>query len=452
MYKKLLSIGLSFVLCMFAGCAQSAPIPDVPEEKVTLTVAGSWPDCRALDEVARAFNEKYPNCNIVYEYIQDYYPSLEKRMAGDSPVDLFFTTNIQANSPLLPYVMDLNSREDLDLSNTFPGLIENFTFREDSGSNTKLYAIPLGAEMRGLYVNTTLLSSLKLEVPTDQSSLLSACETLKQNGYIPFHGNPGSFAQLLVYPWICNLIANADDPAAAYARVAAHEPGLSEMFREPYEFLYTLVENDYYDYKRVQTELDLFNVVNDDAYARDFLHIKNENEVYEKVDDLGQVAFMPSAMSLQSVINKTKEDYHSAIEYVFIPAPVSKDGGFAYLSPAHGIAAGNASPNVEWSIKFLDFLFTPEKNELFAKAFNVIPNTSEALSYLKTLYDLPNDHISQLGQVTFDYGFYDMLQDSLASTVKANNPKYMQDDGNGNLSLYPFEHYLDELEASISAQ
>ncbi|MDO5574081.1 MAG: ABC transporter substrate-binding protein [bacterium] len=449
-----------FLICIImagtlAACkpVQEASAPPSDEE-VVITVAGSWPDCRALDIVAGAFTEKYPNCTVSYEYLQDYYPSLIKRMGGDNPVDLFFTTNIQEGSELQPYALDLNSCDQLDLSHTFQGLIDNFTFREaDSEGKGKLYAIPLGAEIRGMYVNKTLLGTLGLEVPTDQASLLAACQVLKDNGYIPFHGNPGEFSQHLLYPWVCNLIANADDPQAAFAKVNAHEPGVSEMFREPYEFLYTLVENDYYDYKTAQNDTGLFVESSDDYYARYFLNILDQADgTPAKVDDIGQIAFMPSAMSLQGTIDKTKEDYHSGIEYTFILAPTGTDGGFAYMSPAHGIGANKASANMEWTVKFLDFLFQPENNKLFTEAFHVIPNTEEALAYTEKLYSVPDDHISELGQVTFAYGFYDIIRLNMVDVSKANNPKYMQDDGSGNMSLYPLDFYMENLENSLQEQ
>lgn len=458
MKSRLPVLLLILALCagMLCGCAPAAkPVAAQPQEPITLVVAGSWADCRALDEAANAFTALYPNCTIVYEYLQDYYASLEKRMTGEEQVDLFMTTNIQEGNPLLPYALDIKAREDADLSQTFDGLIENFSFREPDGRKEKLYAIPLGAEMRGLYVNVTLLASLGLKVPTDQASLLEACRVLKDNGYIPFQGNPGNFAQILMYPWICNLVANAEDPKAAYDRVNSRDPGMIEMFREPYEFLYTLVKNYYYDYKTAQTELNLFNDTTDSDYARYFLNIRpkeGENGVYEKADDVGQIAFMPSAMSMKSLITKTKEDYHSGIEYVFIPAPVGPQGGFVYLSPAHGIGINKNAAHVDWCVKFLSFLFQPENNEAFAKTFNVIPNTKEAFSYIRKLYSVPDNHISQLGQVTYDYDFYGILTKNMVELSKANNPKYMLDDGSGELKLYPLEHYIQELEVTIAEE
>lgn len=447
MHKKLLIVLLAAVMLTGAlsACGRGG---EQNAEPVTLTVAGGWTDCRALDVAAAAFTKKYPNVTINYEYLQDYYASVEKRMSGENPVDLFFSVNIQADNSLLNYALDLNSRDDIDLSDTFPGLIDNFTFREEAASGEKkLYAVPLGAEMRGMYVNKTLLAKVGKTVPTNSQQLLTCCEALVQAGYIPLHGNPGSFPQLLMYPWVANEIANAKDDSV-YQMVASRSAGVSQCFAEPMAFLYNLVEKNYYDYKTAQTELNLFNDTTDEDYVRYFLNIKEQDGVFVKADDIGQIAFMPAIMSLQSLMDKTKEDYHSEIEYEFIPSPIGSEGGYAYLSPAHGIAVNKNSAKVDWAAKFIDFLFEEKNNKTFCEVFHAIPNTKNAFSYISSLYDLPKDHISELGQVTFDYDFYDIIKDVMVDVSKANNPKYMQEDG----TLYPYSHYMEELEKALSQQ
>lgn len=221
------------------------------------------------------------------------------------------------------------------------------------------------------------------------------------------------------------------------------------MIREPFEFMYTLIENDYYNYKRSQTEFNLYVDTTDVAYARDFFNICQNGEAWEKKDDVGRVAFMPSAMSIRSTIDKIKDDYHSAIEYVFEPAPIGRDGGFAYLSPAHGIAVNKGSANLEWSERFISFLFAPENNKLFAEQFNIIPNTKEAFDYISSLFSIPGERISHLGQVTFNYGFYEAVTKTLLDVSKANNPKYMQTGEDGSVSLYPLDYYMNELRESL---
>ncbi len=431
-------------------------LPATAEEQITLRVSGAWEDCRAIDSLGRAFTSKYPNCAVEYEYIQNYTDAIVKRMEGDEPVDIFFTNNIQSNaasSELIEYALDLKSVSGLDLSNTFPGLVDNFMFIEaDKAERTKLYAIPVGAEMRGLCVNKTLLSSLGLDVPTNQSELLNACAVLKEHGYIPFQGNPARFGQLLIYPWVSNLIANAEDPAQVYAEVDARTADFKALLREPVEFLYSLVENYYYDYKRAQTDYNLFTEDTDIMNALNFFNIVKKDGEWVKADDVGIVAFMPQALSIASLMEKTKDDYHSGIDYVFVPAPVSDQGGFAYMSPAHGIAVNKLSKNVDWSVKFINFMFMPENTELFCKEFGAIPNNKDAFEYVSSLYDIPDGNISHLGEVTFTYDFYKIVRLLLTDVSKANNPKYMKQLDDGTTELYPLEYYLNALEENLKTQ
>lgn len=459
-----LLLGLVIIFGMLSGCVDEEAPPTPPADPVTLTIIGPWEDCTAVEVIGREFTKKYPNCTIEYEYLQNFTDSLPVRLEENNRIDLFFASGI---AEVKQYLIDLKSAEGLDLSNTFEGLIENAT-TTDEGVD-RLYSIPLGAEMRGMYVNKTLLDSLNIAVPENQETLLAACAKLQENGYIPFNANPGTFGQHLLYPWVCNIIANADNYEETHAKVEARGEGLSEMFREPFEFLYTLVENGYYNYKYVENEYNLFKDASDEATARDFLNIRKSGDEYAFEAGNGQVAFMTGALSLNSVMEKTKNDYHSTIEYEFIPAPVGKDGGFVYLSPARTIAANKNSANAEWSIRFLNFLFTPENNEIFAESFNVIPNTKEAFSYISSLYTVPASRISEVGQVTFSYGFYTAIKDNLVELSKANNPyskdsdgtaKYMVADENGKFtdkdgnkfSMHPFEHYMNELNKSLKGE
>lgn len=451
--KRYSLLALALALCLLlSACSGNVPsAPEVTAEPVTLTIAGGWDDCPAIEEVARRFALLYPNCTIRYEYIQDYYESLAKRMTGDNVVDIFFTTNIQSDSLLMPYAEDLKARADFSLDDTFEGLISNFAYRENGEITDKLYAIPLGAEMRGLFVNKTLLASLGLDVPKDRASLLAACKVLKENGYTPMHGNPADFSHTLLYPWICNIIANSPEAKAIHEAVEARSAGVSEYFREPFELMYNIVENDYYNYKSAQDNGGLFVDSTDTDYARYFFNIVKTENGYEKADDKGIIAFMPSPISRMSVIEKVRDDYHSEIEYVFIAAPVGEEGGFVYLSPAHGIAANKTSANLDWSIRFLDFLFKPENNKIFADKHHIIPNTKEAATYISGLFDVPSSRVSELGQVTFAYNFYDAVTKPLRDVSKANNPKYMQTAEDGSTSLYPFDYYMQRLEESLTA-
>lgn len=457
---NILVIAILFSLC--TGCSstktekstQSHNAKLDTSEEIVLNVCGGWSDCKAIENASKAFNKIYPNCTVQYEYLQNYDESLVKRLS-ESPktIDLFFAMSGQEDSPYFPYQQELYSLENVDLSNANESLVRNFTLKnKDESGKQQLYALPLGGELRGIFVNKTLLSKMNLEVPTNAKELLNACEVLKNGGYVPMNGNPGIFSQRLLYPYVCNLIANSNDYEKTYNKVNNCEEGVSELFREPMQMMYTLMENKYYNYKYVETEKNMFTDMSDEAVARDFFNIAADGNDYKKTDDVGQVAFMSGMLSLDSIMEKTKEDYHSGIDYEFILAPVSDEGGFAYVSPGHGISINKNSSNLDWAAEFFNFIFQKKENKQVAKDLNYIPNVSDSFEVVKEMYDIPKNRISDLGQATFDYDFYSIICNSLLETSKGNNPKYMNTDAEGNPVMYDFEYYMDHLETAFAEQ
>lgn len=448
----ILVILLAFLLIGCSKAEEGYQINKKLDQKtpVTLVVAGQYTDYKALEVLISKFSELYPNCKVVYEYVQDYKNLLPKRLTStDDRVDLFVASNIQEGSPYLEYSLDLLAEPDkLDLSQTFSGLVDNFKFRS-SGETEQLYSIPLGGEMRVLIVNNTLLSSLNIPVPTNQSEFYSACQTLFDNGYIPAQSNPGTFAQQLLFPYIAHLISDSSDPAVREL-VASADPAAAEVFRDPLLFLYNLVKSGYYNYKKVENELKLFTKVNDTYTPRYFLNILDNGNGFEKIDDLGQVAFLPSANSSFPIFEKVKEDYHSTIEMSYILAPVSNDGGYAYMSPASGLAINKNSKNLDWCLEFLNFILYPENNILLAEGGSIVPNISTALEYISEKYGIPASQIAQPADVTFDYGFYELINPIITDISKANNPKYMTTDADGNSVMYEFEYYMDKLKQKFA--
>lgn len=378
--------------------------------------------------------------------------SLKRLKEDPDSLDMFVTSNIQATSDTFPYALDFYEHKDeLDLSNTYEGLIKNaILIGTTATNNEQLYTIPFGGEVRGMFVNKTLLDKYNLKVPTNRQELLDDCKVLSENGYVPLQGNPGDFSQLLMYPYICNMIANADDYNKIYTTINNCEDGVEKLFEEPLSFLYELTAKRYYNYNYVENTLHSFTDMDMKSVAKDFLNIKmdEQSNEYKKVDDIGNIAFMPAPMSYCHMVDKYIEDYHSNIEYEFIMSPVSDEGSYAYLSPSQGISVNKNSKNIEWSLRFLNYLFSEDANKEFAKEDNIIPNTKDALDYLSDMYDLPEDHISQLGQVTFDFEFYPVMFNSMLEISKSNNPKYMKDEN----TMYDFSYYMDNLKKAFEEQ
>ena len=417
-------------------------------EAVKLHIAGKTPSFKAMENVITAFCKMYPNVTIDYEYLQNYEKSLETRLVGNDDIDLFVTKNIQEDSSLLPYVLELKSNsEHLNLSSTYEGLIRNFTITNNNLN--ELYAVPLCGELRGMYVNKTILSKYNLSVPKNYVEFMNCCKVLKNAGYIPLQGNPGNFSQLLMYPYICNIIANSDDYKTTYDKVNFCKPGVSLLFKEPLSRLYDIVSLGFYNYKFVENTYHLFTDADIDTITNDFFNIKTNSDGKSwKKDDVGQVPFLPGTMSWENSFEKAKQDYHSKIEYEFILAPVGNDSGFAYLSPSEGLAINKRSAHIEWALEFMNYLFSEKVNKKFASDQNLIPNTHDAMDYINNTFKVNPNCISQLGQVSFDYVFYSVMQKTLIAISKGNNPKYMQTDG----QMYSLDYYMDALEKDFATE
>ena len=426
-------------------------------EKVSLTICGESASNKALEDAIIGFNKIYPNCTVSYEYVMNYQTSLLKRLQNNDDVDCFLASTISSSSAYLPYSDDFRSETGLNLNNTFAGLMENSS--SSTGDSSKLYFIPLGGEIRGMFVNATLLAHEGLKIPTNYNELLSTCATLAGTDaknsptYIPLQGNPGNFAINAFYPYLCNLVANGENPEALKTAINTCADGAEEVFREPLSRLYHLVESYYYNYDYAETHLDNFKDGSVSSACYSFLNIhKDSSGAYVKADDIGQVPFLPWVYSLDETLKRYKEDFESKIDYRFILSPLGDQGGYGYLSPSSWIALNKNSTKKAWALEFINYLFSDEGNHLYAKTANIIPNTKDAFEIIKNTYNVPLNQIAQVGQVSYAWDVYSVLKSSLTEISKANKSKYMIANSDGTYTMHPFEDYMNNLKNAFLTQ
>jgi ABC-type glycerol-3-phosphate transport system substrate-binding protein len=428
-------------------------------KEVNLKITGSGSDNKGVEAVISDFTSLYHNCNIEYEYVQNYITSLPKRLNEEpTSVDLFLTENIQpavtgakkvGTEVFIPYALDLYSVSDkLDLSKTFEGLKKNFEFMgaENTGA---LYAVPTGAEMRGMFINKTLLADHSLSVPTKYSEFMNCCQVLSKAGYIPIQLNPGTMGQITMFPYVANLIANAANYQDTYNKVNTCEAGISELFRQPFQELYDMVYNNYYNYKYIETTYSNFTSTNLTDMCRAFFNLvaDADGNLVANVE-ASKVAFMPGTISMLTTLEKYKEDHHSNVDFGFSLSPLSEEGGFAYLSPAIGMAVNKGTANLDWSLEFMKFFFSAQENKKYASEQTLIPNINEAPSYITSKFTVDATHISQVGQVTFQYQFYNIIANALQNVAKANKPENLQTDG----TMYPFDYFFNSTDNASSLE
>lgn len=287
---------LFVILTMISSCMGCSSTPKYQvnsqldtSKQITLKIAGSSADFKAMETMTQKFKEIYPNCKVEYEYLQDYQETLFKRLdAQNNSVDMFVTDNIQKTSANYPYALELFSHSDkLDLSNTSQELLDNYKLTDSD--TDEIYAVAMGIEVRGLYVNKTLLDSLGLKIPENREEFLDSCRVLSEHGYIPLQSNPGSFGQQLIFPYVAHIVAAANDEGVTYNTINNCEEGAAEIFRDPLEFLYGLVDKNYYNYKYAETELGMYVDASPEGNARSFLNIVDKGNGFEKQDDVGIV-------------------------------------------------------------------------------------------------------------------------------------------------------------------
>ena len=190
----LLVVGVVIAGCSPAPTAQPTPAPtatptELPRE-VVLTM-GSWrpDDVEQMNHILARFHEEYPNITVRHDPTNppEYNAVLETQLEAGTAPDLFYlrsysTSRMQYEQGYLEPLGDL------------PGLNENFdpamlaAWATDDGVP---YGVPFIATSHGVYYNEDLFAELGLSVPDTWEELLTAAQTIKDAGYVPFANASG---------------------------------------------------------------------------------------------------------------------------------------------------------------------------------------------------------------------------------------------------------------------
>ena len=183
-------------LCLIAGCTTKPKDPEVyiddKNEEIVLTLFAQGEVVANL--IQQCFNEvinrKQEKTFILYSDSASFYADeglsyrelLLKRLESGEADDLFI---IPAEDVLefdrKGYLYDLS---DMDfIHNLSADALQQSTY------DNKVFSLPLSYTAFGLLWNVDLLHQYDLEVPQTLSEFLTVCETLKQNGIVPYGAN-----------------------------------------------------------------------------------------------------------------------------------------------------------------------------------------------------------------------------------------------------------------------
>lgn len=399
--KKVVSVlsAAAAAAAILSGCSAEneskgfSPSMDTSASAV-IEVNGSWSNFEALEAAAADWNEIYPNVNISYTKIDNYYNMLEKLVDGDSIPDIVvFTPNTyySGRDKIIDNLADL-SQAGLDTSIYGEGALKAMT------AGDKLCIFAWGTAAQGFVVNRTLLDSLGLSVPETHDEFIKVCDTLKENGYIPIQGCTASFYGNILQN-ACNYrIFGESDSAEVINALSSGKEGCGSFFTEEYRAMTELVENGYID-----------NAVNDsitDIYEGNILHFFEGETPF--------LCFTTEGFSgMKKRESKSEAFTADPFEYEFVSLPICGDEKVLARDTFGGLAVVEGSENEEWAKEFLRFLCCEDEINKMAETKGVPSVLGNGGSeYFSDIYDIPDERKADVSYMPRLIA----VNDSLAST------------------------------------
>jgi ABC-type glycerol-3-phosphate transport system substrate-binding protein len=447
-----LLLALAVLSLLSMGCSGNkdsySPVSGLDgQRQVTLRIAIPYETNKALNVVSNAFMEKYQNVNIQLEYIENYDMNAV-RLFKQNSLDIILQKDIthteytvvdKATGEKVPdgtssddYFYNFAADKEIDFSHTTVDITNNYRhIRTDADGKETVYqyCYPLGGEMRGIFVNLTLLDSLGLSVPTNYAELVRCCEVLKQAGYVAVQGTVSALAYGLGIAQAANTVVH---DAEALEKMSRAEEGVSLCFEDTLSKVYRLAVNRYCDYKAIEGT-GYFMDGSELGQARGFLGLSYDPRTFETVrpaNNSGYVAFFPYLSSTETIIRGLIEENGLDTNFKFICSPLNDEDANSpvYITPYYGVCANKNSENIVWIREFINFLFQEDNIKTYARNASIIPNSRDALQYVADNYGLNVDtDITLCGQIKFSsaYNGFTPLADGLVSVAKCNAQKYM---------------------------
>ncbi|NLW70843.1 MAG: carbohydrate ABC transporter substrate-binding protein [Eubacteriaceae bacterium] len=400
--KRIVYLMLALALLMgilpAAGCSKNEE--DIfgldDSAKVELTVAGGLENFEALEEVIVAFEDKYPNCKITYEYINEYSKNIRLRMENPSERPSLFLSQssyFKGEDSMAEYAVDLSEDKEsgVDLSGVKPIILSSQKTQE------ALYCIPLALNARGMVVNKTLLTRYSLEVPENWVQFIYSCEKLKSEGFIPIQGYNDNALMCLFYPAIAVSLVNDPEGASKIKSMDSFEKGSDKYISEYFEKALYLTQKGYIDYDE--------NSLLTDSYESTILNFLQ-----------GDVAFTPCTAEMVSGIKKRESKSaaftSSPFEYEFFASPVG-ESSMCYWEVWQCLSVTKDCENEAWARAFANFIAKEENLQTLAmvKGLPCAGKSPSADAKYRSLYVLEDKYTAESKQ--FQIAFYSCINNTL---------------------------------------
>ena len=367
---KIVSAALVVMLLIgTAGCGQSKSAareftPKYPSDTdYKLSVAGTYSNFESLESAFERFYAHYPNGEIEYTYLDDYWNTIDHALAGQEPPDIYVVQPWMFGdakfSSLFEGAENLADPElDINLDCIRPGL--KWEIRDG-----EVPALPVFATSYGILVNMDIFEKEKLSVPKNFGELKKTCEKLKAAGYdSPVMGantttTPGigySFA----YPMFAKTVK---DDRSIEDDLNNLVPSAGEAMRPALTRLKEFVDAGCIDVGKCTAEIE-------DDY----------NSVIMRFFE-GDVPMMLCSGDVVSGTKKREsksEAFEAApFKYEFYIAPSGDKGGYYMDSMPILFSVNKNSKNLDMTNEFIRFLTSKEQLGLMAQEKRLITPTRD---------------------------------------------------------------------------
>lgn len=370
MKKMIGMVAAISVLASLSACTGKAPEETTegfsPKLKTDtacdITVVGSYDNFEALEAEFDRFNEIYPNVHLSYVKLDDYNNILDTVLEGDDSPNIFFSFTWMMGNEKYDHVFTHTEELSdpalgLDMDCIRPGLINH-----DAEGNVMM--VPIFSRSYGMLVNKDLFEKEGLSVPATRTELMTVCEEFHNKGYeSPMMGysldSSGCFMYTVAYPMFVATLA--EDPEAL-ALANDLDPAAGEYMRPALESVEQLIESGCIDLNECDKIED------------------NYTEVILRFFE-GDVPMMICAGDAVSGTRKRESQseafINSPFEYIFVPIPLTDEGGYFIDSPSVEFSVNKECDNLDMTNEFMRFLITDSELNELASAKRLITATAD---------------------------------------------------------------------------
>ena len=424
MKKTMCIILAALMLFGLTACAAKKQEPAAKEgfqpsldtsSKCHIRVAGGYDNFEALEAEFDAFNEYYPDVELMFTKVDDYNNMIGTVLNGNDAPDIYVNYSWMYGRD--QYKSSIDHAENL----ADPALgLDLDCIRKNIILNTAdgfLPMVPVFSNTYGMLVNNDLFEKEGLKVPTTYQELIKVCEEFRKKGYeSPLMGfsseETTSIFTLTMYPYFCATVA--EDPEAV-EKLNSLDPSAGEYIRPTLEKTEQFAGEGCMDLKACS---EIEN--NYDAVILRFFE--------------GDVPMMTGSGDTVSGTKKRESRSEAFIanpfKYTFVPVPIADQGAYFLDMPNLQFSVNKDSPNLDMANEFMRFLITPRElnemaqnkglmsptrdlsfNSLYA-AFGDIPE-SRVLS--PVVIGLTDDALFQVRQAVYNVGMGEMTIDEAAA-------------------------------------